>query len=194
MAEKLCELKKKGGGGSGGNFDTVLKAWNQMTGFVCAGIQNRTVTFTCNIGDFILVTNAVPSSVTGATYLGESSTGGGFKAVIYAATSTSVVIRGTGNTSFAIVLLNSKPMTDNFLSVESRSSSVNENIVANKGDIVMLTGTSWMGIVDPESTVFRHLSPLGFFSQHSMYLVAETNNARYYTAGNNQPLITIHFR
>jgi hypothetical protein len=194
VAEKLCELKKKGGDGSGGNFDTVLKAWNQMTGFVCASVQNKTVTFTCNIGDFILVTNAVPSSVTGAAYLGESSGGGNQKAVIYAATSTSVVIRGTGNTSFAIVLLNSKPMTDNFLSVESRSSNIDENIVANKGDIVMLTGTNWSTVVDPESTVFRHLSPLGYFSQHSMYLVAETNNARYYTAGNNQPLITIHFK
>ena len=194
MAEKLCELKKKGGGGGGGNYETVINTWNQLTGFLLANVQNKTVTFPCNIGDFIMVTQAVPTSVTGATLLGQSSGTGGQKLLVYVATSTSVVIRGTGNTSYAIVLLNSKPMTDNYLSVESRSTNLNQVITANKGDIVLLNTTAWVNVIDPNSEVFRKLIPLGDLRAYSMWLVAETNNAKYYTAGNNYPLITIHFR
>lgn len=193
MAEKLCELKKKGGGGGGGNYETVVNTWNQLTGFLFANVQNRTVTFPCNIGDFIMVTQAVPSSVAGATLLGQSSGAGTQKLLVYVATDTSVVIRGTGNTSYAIVLLNSKPMTDNYLSVESRSTNLNQVITANKGDIVLLATTVWAGITDPNSEVFRKLIPLGYLNGYSMWLVAETNNAKCYTAGNNTPLITIHF-
>lgn len=193
MAEKLCELKKKGGGGGGGNYETVVNAWNQLTGFFNVGVQNKTVTIPCNIGDFIMITEAVPTSVTGATLLGQSSGTGTQKLLVYLATSTSVVIRGTGNTSYATVLLNSKPMTDNFLSVESRSTNLNQVITANKGDIVLLATTVWINIVNPNSEVFRKLIPLGNLNNYSMWLVAETNNAKCYTAGNNTPLITIHF-
>lgn len=184
---------KNGGGGSGSEL-ALLKGWGEITGFLDQGIQNATRTFNCNIGDFVVVIDAVPSNVTGLELLG-SIPGTTYYCAVYKATATTITITGTGRGATAFVFLNSKAMSDAFTGLDLRITA-NSVIPANKGDLYITNWGSivpWNNATDPESINFCHLLPMGLLQNDYWFMVTETNMARLWVSGSTYYGVVIHF-
>ena len=94
MAEKLCALRKYGGG-SGEMSEIVI---NGGSGGAAINLQ-----LTCNIGDIIVISyydfNSYPRTTSGVERL-DSKVTNGYRTTLYKATSTTVKIQDTQTVTY----------------------------------------------------------------------------------------------
>lgn len=181
-----------GGGGGGDISEIALKGLSEVTNVLVSNLQNKTVTFNCNIGDFILIGNYAINSITGAELIGDTTTAN-VHIYIYKATNTEVVVRGTGSSSNCTILVNSKTLTDHFSSISNHPTATNQDIDGSNGD-VLITNRDYIANFAPilnNSGNFKDLVPIGYYNGLYWYLI-KSSSAKFYVSG-TYPAAVLHF-